>query len=157
MGQSCVCVSNARFFLGGGLVHENYWARSPELFRFREHVESIESFERDFVEAGFVGSLYLPHEIPYWGPVLESAGGVLHSPEAGILDGLNAESDADGIAQTWLGSFQVLDAPDRMGHALWGQLTYTGTELSRICLSMEPAGSCSPVSCFIRMRGLWIV
>lgn len=24
-------------------------------------------------------------------------------------------------------------------------------------LSMEPAGSCSPVSCFIRMRGLWMV
>jgi len=119
-------------FFWGGLVHENHWARSPELFRFREHVESIESFERDFVEAGFVGSLYLPHEIPYWGPVLESAGGALYSPEAGILDGLNAESDADGVAQIWLGSFQVLDAPDRMDHALWGQLTYTGTELGRI-------------------------
>lgn len=117
---------------GFGLTAESHWARSPDSHRFRDQISAIKAFERDYVTAGIAGSLYLPNEIPYWGPVLESKGGVSTPPEVGALTGLGAQLDPQGRANSWMGSFTILSDSSRIDHEHWGRLIYTGTELGRV-------------------------
>lgn len=115
-----------------GLSAESHWARPAGEFRLSQQVEAIAEFERDFVETGRAGSLYLPADVPYWGPVLESAGGELHRPEEGLLLALGLPADSAGWTDSWLGRFRVLEGNKRIEHERWGRLTYTGTELGRV-------------------------
>ncbi len=118
-----------------GLVAEKHWARPPGEFRLRDQIAAIEDFHQDYVQVGRPGSLYLPSDVPYWGPVLESMGGVIHRPEDGLLRALELPEDATGWVDSWLGRFRVLEGNKRIEHESWGRLTYTGTELGRVWFS----------------------
>jgi hypothetical protein len=122
-----------------GIAAESHWSRSPEEFRFRDQIAAIETFEREYLEEGRVGSLYLPNDVPYWGAVLESAGGEMHRPEDGILVALALDPKSAGWVESWLGSFRILEGNKRIEHEHWGRLTFTGVELGRVWFE-DPAG-----------------
>ncbi|MBT5903823.1 MAG: hypothetical protein HOH58_17115 [Opitutaceae bacterium] len=115
-----------------GLSAERHWARPPGEFRFRDHIMAIENFREDYVETRRQGSLYLPNDVPYWGPVLESEDGQLHHPEDGLLVALILPENSDGWVDSWLGRFRILEDNKRLDHENWGRLTYTGTEMGRV-------------------------
>lgn len=122
-----------------GIPAAPHWARPAGDFRFQDHIPAIVAFERDYLKPNRPGSLYLPNDVPYWGPVLESAGGELHRPEDGLLRALEAEEGPDGWVDSWFGSFRVLEGNKRIEHEHWGRLTFTGIELGRIWF-VDPAG-----------------
>lgn len=122
-----------------GLSAETHWARPAGAFRIRDQVAAIAEFEQERLERGRPGSLYLPTDVPYWGPVLESAGGELHRPEDGLLQALGLPESSSGWISSWLGRFRVLEGNKRIEHERWGRLTYTGTEAGRVWF-IDPAG-----------------
>lgn len=122
-----------------GVSAETHWSRPAGEFRWRDFSPALAAFHRDYVEPGQPGSLYVPNRVPYWGPVLESAGGELHRPEEGLKAALGLAETADGWVSSWLGSFRVLEGNKRIEHERWGRLTYTGTELGRVWF-VDPAG-----------------
>ncbi|GAB5560694.1 MAG: hypothetical protein SynsKO_23410 [Synoicihabitans sp.] len=115
-----------------GLSGEKHWARPAGEFRWRDQIVAIQDFHEDFVQIHRPGSLYLPSDVPYWGPVLESAGGVLHRPEEGLLRALDLPAESTGWVDSWLGRFRILEGNEQLEHASWGRLTYTGTEKGRV-------------------------
>ena len=64
-----------------GLPFLNHWAREPQLFYFKDYVQQIEVFENDFLKNAQSANLYIPSDVPYWGPVLKS-GTSMFSDEA---------------------------------------------------------------------------
>ena len=115
-----------------GMRAETHWARPAGEFRLRDFTPAIAAFERDHMQSGTPGSLYVPSDIPYWGLVLESAGGELHRPEEGLSAALGLAEFSDDWIPSWLGSFRVLEGNKRIEHERWGRLIYTGTELGRV-------------------------
>lgn len=58
--------------LVSGLPFLNHWAREPKLFFFRDYVQAIEAFETNYLKTDQTAQLYVPSDVPYWGPVLKS-------------------------------------------------------------------------------------
>lgn len=120
-----------------GWTRENHWARSVGEFQFRNYIEAVDEFAQHTKENGKPASLYVPAVIPYWGLVLESGGGRMHWPEAGIMDALpNTPRDGSMIASSKIGSFSIIPAAAKgpsteIHHEWWGRLSYTGVEAGR--------------------------
>jgi hypothetical protein len=110
-----------------GLPGQNHWARPATTFHLRDAVPAIEAFSRTSGPA----SLYVPADVPYWGPVLEKQGGVVIAPEVGLVAAVQAQPDSQGGYQSWLGSFRVTD-DGWIEHAARGRLHFTGVERGRV-------------------------
>jgi len=102
----------------------NHWARPAVAFHLRDFVADIERFERAYVLIGQPGSLYVPADVPYWGPVLESAGGLRVSAEA--------DPTAVLAPMVRLGGWRLSDRPSWIEHEGLGALQFDGVEGGRV-------------------------
>lgn len=80
--------------LMSGLPFLNHWAREPQLFFFRDYVQPIEAFETDYLKNDQPAQLYIPSDVPYWGPVLKSGTSIIS----------DIDSEADFTPVTAVGS-----------------------------------------------------
>mgnify|MGYP001599546989 CR=1 FL=1 len=120
-----------------GAARENHWSRPAGEVRLRDFATEIERFQQDARSSTVAATLYIPAPIPYWGLVLESAGGFWHHPDGGIVDGLGVISNPNGVIDSWLGRFELVPTAEdtceiKIDHERWGRLRYTGIEAGRI-------------------------
>lgn len=124
--------------LGGLLLlslgAQNHWARPAVWFHLRDALPAIRQLE---AQAG-PASLYIPSDVPYWGPVLEKDGGVTVPPSAGLAKAIGAKAEADGKYSSWLGRFTPA-AGAWVRHETRGRLEFTGVERGRVFFR-DPAG-----------------
>lgn len=118
--------------LVAGLPRLNHWARPALAFHLRDFAEDIEQFERECVARGEPGSLYVPMDVPYWGPVLESAGGVRRGAEADPLEALRSMVGGRDREHSWLETVRRSDRPGWIEHELLGPLRFEGEEAGRL-------------------------
>ncbi|HRG55827.1 MAG TPA: hypothetical protein PLG56_07300, partial [Lacunisphaera sp.] len=121
--------------LAFSLPGQNHWARGATSYRLRDALPAIQQLAQQSGPA----SLYVPADIPYWGPVLEKAGGVVIPPGAGLASAIGARPEADGRYVSWLGRFTATPADAWIDHAVLGRLEFTGVERGRVFFR-DPAG-----------------
>ncbi len=110
------------------LPGQNHWARAATRFHLRDFVPAIEAFAKTTGP----GSLYIPADVPYWGPVLEKEGGLVIPPPQGLPAAVQATATEDGRYSSWLGRFR-LGGPDQwIDHETRGRLQFTGVERGRV-------------------------
>jgi hypothetical protein len=110
------------------LPGQNHWSRGVTTFRLRDAVPAIRQLEQ---QAG-PASLYVPADIPYWGPVLEKDGGVVIPPDTGLATAVEARRESDGQAVSWLGRFTTETEGGWITHETLGRLKFTGLERGRV-------------------------
>jgi len=116
-----------------GLARNQHWSRATETFRWSEQIAAVEEFRNGPLAAAEPASLYLPNDIPYWGIVLESAGGLVRRPDEGVVAGLDADEIQPGLFSSWLGDFRFSHVAEDPAfrwiyHQHLGELRYTGVE-----------------------------
>ena len=121
--------------LAFSLPGQNHWARGATTYRLRDALPAIQQLAQQSGPA----SLYVPADIPYWGPVLEKAGGVVIPPGAGLASAIGVRPEADGRYVSWLGRFTAAPAGAWIDHAVLGRLEFTGAERGRVFFR-DPAG-----------------
>jgi len=117
-----------------------HWSRPVERYRLRDAVPAIERMVAQYERDGQPASLYIPADIPYWGPVLEKGGGVIVPPSVGLVRALDARSDSDGKFSSWLGRFTPIAGGPWIQHEAWGRLEFSGVERGRVFFR-DPADS----------------
>ena len=95
--------------------------------RSRDAVPAIEQFSRQ----GGPASLYIPSDIPYWGPVLEKEGGLVVPPDVGLAEAIGAKAEQPEHYTSWLGRFTTAPA-HWIDHETRGRLRFTGIERGRV-------------------------
>jgi hypothetical protein len=118
-----------------GLREQNHWARAATRFHLRDAVPAIEQFARQSGPA----SLYVPADVPYWGPVLEKGGGLVVPPEAGLARAIDAKQTRPGHYHSWLGQFTTPGPGNWIEHETRGRLQFTGVERGRVFFR-DPSG-----------------
>lgn len=113
------------------LPSARHWSRPAGQFRLRDAVPAIEAMVAQYKRDHRPASLYIPADIPYWGPVLEVGGGRTVPPEAGLGAALDAKPVGHEEYESWLGHFTVLDTAGGMLHEKMGRLRFTGLEQGR--------------------------
>ncbi|HEX7631672.1 MAG TPA: hypothetical protein VF388_06040, partial [Lacunisphaera sp.] len=109
------------------LPGQNHWARAATVFHLRDAVPAIEQFSRQ----GGPASLYIPSDIPYWGPVLEKEGGLVVPPDVGLAEAIGAKAEQPEHYTSWLGRFTTAPA-HWIDHETRGRLRFTGIERGRV-------------------------
>ena len=135
-----------------GQIH---WARPAVWFHLRDAIPAIDSLRAQYARDGQPASLYIPADIPYWGPVLEVSGGRIVPPEAGLAGAIGATPDKDGRFASWLGRFTILAPGNWIMHETWGRLEFTGVEKGRVFFR-DPTGRLLFTSPLLYPR-LWIL
>lgn len=113
------------------LPGQNHWARPAVRFHLRDALPAIQHLRTQYAFDGKPASLYIPADVPYWGPVLAVGGGVVIPPDAGLAKAIDATPRTDGSFDSWLGRFRAKDAP-WIEHAALGRLEFTGVEQGRV-------------------------
>ncbi|HVT73887.1 MAG TPA: hypothetical protein VHD61_12180 [Lacunisphaera sp.] len=121
---------------GGGLLAvslpgQNHWARPAVRFHLRDALPAIRHLRAQYAFDHQPASLYIPSDVPYWGPVLEVGGGEVVRPEVGAARALGATPRPDGGFDSWLGRFRSPGGP-WIEHAALGRLEFTGIEQGRV-------------------------
>jgi hypothetical protein len=111
-----------------GLPGQNHWSRSATRFHLRDAVPAIEAFSSQVGP----GSLYVPADVPYWGPVLELGGGLVVTPEVGLVQAVGARVAPEGGYASWLGRFKLAGPDQWIEHESRGRLQFTGMERGRV-------------------------
>ncbi len=114
------------------LPGEIHWSRPAVWFHLRDTVPAIEQLKTRYAKDGRPASLYIPTDIPYWGPVLEVGGGRTIPPKAGLANAVGATPDGKGRFNSWLGRFTALGQGNWIEHQAWGRLEFTGVEKGRV-------------------------
>jgi hypothetical protein len=109
------------------LPGQNHWARPATRFHLRDAVPAIENLSRQPGPA----SLYVPSDVPYWGPVLEKDGGLVVPSDAGLAQAVGAQADSSGHYSSWLGRFTASGPGRWVEHETRGRLQFTGLERGR--------------------------
>lgn len=110
-----------------GVPYQSHWSRAPGLYSFREYLPAIRQWEQAHEKSPAGASLYLPHDIPYDGVVLEIQGGEIRLPEEGLAQAIDARpTNAPGSYQSWLGRFQAEANAPWIVHEAWGRLEFLG-------------------------------
>ncbi len=117
------------------LPGQNHWARGVATYHLRDALPAIQQLEQQTGPA----SLYVPADIPYWGPVLEKNGGVLIPPGTGLASAVGARPEAAGQYVSWLGRFTAQPEGTWINHEALGRLAFTGVERGRVFFR-DPAG-----------------
>lgn len=107
---------------------QNHWARPAEHFHLRAAAPAIAQLAAQPGPA----SLYIPSDIPYWGPVLEKGGGVTLPPSTGLAPAIGARREPAGNFTSWLGRFAPIVGGAWIGHETLGRLEFTGVERGRV-------------------------
>lgn len=110
-----------------GLPAQNHWARPATRFHLRDAEPAIAQLAKQTGPA----SLYIPSDVPYWGPVLEKNGGLVVQPDVGLPQAIGARADAPNHFSSWLGRFTV-DPGNWIEHETRGRLRFTGVERGRV-------------------------
>jgi hypothetical protein len=110
------------------LPGQNHWARGAATYHLRDALPAIQQLEQQTGPA----SLYVPADIPYWGPVLEKNGGVVIPPGAGLASAVGARPEGAGQYVSWLGRFTAQPAGIWINHQTRGRLEFTGLERGRV-------------------------
>ncbi len=110
------------------LPGQNHWARPATRFHLRDAGPAIEELSKQSGPA----SLYLPSDVPYWGPVLEKNGGLVVPPETGLVQAIGARPGVDDHYESWLGRFQAAGPGNWIEHETRGRLQFTGIERGRV-------------------------
>jgi hypothetical protein len=119
-----------------GQVH---WSRPAVWFHLRDALPAMAELRAQHVRDGRPASLYIPADIPYWGPVLEVGGGRLVPPAAGLVGAVDAKPDGTGHYQSWLGRFATSGQDRWINHEWWGRIEFAGLEKGRVFFH-DPAG-----------------
>lgn len=114
-----------------------HWSRPAERFHLRDAAPAIERLAADFARDGRPASLYVPADIPYWGPVLEVGGGEVVPPERGLAAAVRAQRGSDGRWQSWLGRWAEPNAAGWLELAPVGRVRFAGLETGRVFLRDE--------------------
>ncbi len=114
------------------LPGEIHWSRPAVWFHLRDAVPAIEQLKARYARDGRPASLYIPTDIPYWGPVLEVGGGRTIPPEIGLAKAVGATPDGEGGFNSWLGRFAESGRGNWIEHRTWGRLEFTGVEKGRV-------------------------
>jgi hypothetical protein len=110
------------------LPGQNHWARPATRFHLRDAGPAIEAFSKQTGPA----SLYIPSDVPYWGPVLEKDGGLVVQPDAGLVQAIGARPESDGHYVGWIGRFAVSGPGNWVDHETRGRLQFGGLERGRV-------------------------
>lgn len=108
------------------LPGQNHWARPATQFHLRDAIPAIEQLSQQNGPA----SLYIPADIPYWGPVLEKDGGFVVPPDVGLAQAIGAKAEQPGHYTSWLGRFTT-GSDNWIDHETRGRLRFTGIERGR--------------------------
>lgn len=135
-----------------GQVH---WSRPAMWFHLRDALPAIERLKTQYARDGQPASLYIPTDVPYWGPVLEVGGGRTIPPEAGLAKAIGATPDAQGNFDSWLGRFTETGEGKWIEHQAWGRIEFTGVEKGRVFFH-DPAGRLLFTSLLLYPR-LWML
>lgn len=115
-----------------GMRKAKHWTREFEHFPWSEQVPAVRQFALPGAEST-PASLYVPSDVPYWGPVLKRNGGYQHLPEMGwvTIRGLEQSPEtAEAIA--WFGRFRVGTSWPWIEHELLGKVEYHGEFEGRV-------------------------
>lgn len=126
--------------LATALPGQVHWSRPVVWFHWRDAVPAINRLQARYARDGQPDSLYVPADIPYWGPVLEVGGGRKIPPEAGVVNAIGATPEADGHFDSWLGRFTTSGPGNWIEHQRWGRIEFTGLERGRVFFR-DDAGS----------------
>lgn len=110
------------------LPGQNHWARAATRFHLRDAVPAI----ADLSKQNGPASLYLPADVPYWGPVLEKGGGLVVPPGVGLVQAVGARPETANRYASWLGRFTVTGPANWIEHDTRGRLQFTGLERGRV-------------------------
>jgi hypothetical protein len=135
-----------------GSVH---WSRPAVWFHLRDALPAIAELRAQFTRDGRPASLYVPSDVPYWGPVLEVGGGLVIPPDAGLAGAVGARPDGTGRFDSWLGRFREAGRDRWIEHEKWGRLEFTGLEKGRVFFH-DPAGRLLFTSPLLYPR-LWVL
>ena len=116
-----------------------HWSRPVERYRLRDAVPAIEAMVAQYARDSQPASLYIPADIPYWGPVLEVGGGRFVSAAAGPVAALEAQRQPDGNYRSWTGQFTLTPESGWLNHELIGRVQFTGLEQGR-AFFRDPGG-----------------
>ena len=141
--------------LATALPGQVHWSRPVRWFHWREAIPAINELKARYARDGQPASLYVPADIPYWGPVLEVGGGRKIPPEAGLVDAIGATPDPQGGFDSWLGRFARPGEGNWIQHQVWGRIEFTGVEHGRVFFR-DPAGRLMFTSPLVFPR-LWIL
>jgi hypothetical protein len=117
--------------LATALPTATHWSRPVERYRLRAAVPAIERMVAQYSRDGQPASLYIPTDIPYWGPVLEVGGGRFVPAAAGPVAALEAQRQPDGSYRSWAGQFTFATESGWLNHELLGRIQFAGIEQGR--------------------------
>ncbi|MBI2813212.1 MAG: hypothetical protein HYX71_02880 [Opitutae bacterium] len=117
--------------LAMALPTATHWSRPVERYRLRDAVPAIKRMVAQYARDGQPASLYIPADIPYWGPVLEVGGGRFVPAAAGPVAALEAQRQPDDSYRSWAGQFTSDHEPGWLNHELIGRVQFTGIEQGR--------------------------
>lgn len=110
-----------------GVPDQSHWARPTGHYTFHQFIPQIRAWEKGLPESSGGQSLYLPHDIPYDGPVLEARGGKVRLPDQGLASALGATPvETPHHYQSWLGAFRQDPGSPWVLHQEWGRLEFLG-------------------------------
>jgi hypothetical protein len=120
-----------------GMRGAKHWTREFEHFPWSEQVSSIQHFAQQALDST-PASLYVPSDVPYWGPVLERNGGFQHLPGMGwsTLRGLERSANTTE-AHAWFGRFKVGTSWPWIEHDRLGWVEYRGEFEGRVWFRNE--------------------
>ncbi|MFI5335216.1 MAG: hypothetical protein ACHQ5A_00390 [Opitutales bacterium] len=114
------------------LPGEIHWSRPAVWFHLRDAIPAVENLRAQHARDGRPASLYLPSDVPYWGPVLEVGGGQIVRAAVGVVQAVGATPDASGRYTSWLGRFARTGPDNWIDHEAWGRIEFTGIEKGRV-------------------------
>jgi hypothetical protein len=115
-----------------GLPKATHWSRSPETFKISNYAEAIEMFENEYLNTGKRGVLYIPSDVPYWGPLLISGDGPVPDSQLNLVEAVSSSTIARKEFNTWITQFQQGTDTNRVEHPTLGPLHYDGLAEGRV-------------------------
>ena len=114
-----------------GVTAENHWAREPKYFRIGDFVGEITQFKHEHLKGENNATLYIPSDVPYWGPVLKSQiqGPETVSPTLSLVPTVTHRGKS---FKSWLSAFEQSTDSNHVTHPQLGPLTYNGLAEGRI-------------------------
>ena len=100
--------------------------KASGVFKLKDYVAAIRSFEDEYRETGEPATLYVPMDVIFWGPVLKKGGGYEYLAPLPLADGLGCKPDEEGNCDSWLGKFRQIPDSQMIEHERLGLLEFLG-------------------------------
>jgi hypothetical protein len=126
-----VCAIQA-LLLVVGLPKVNHWSREHETFRIRDFVSEIKTFQSKYLKTGKPGVLYVPSDVPYWGPVLRSGNEPPETNEPNLRTDASISTIAREDFPQRMVPFKQNSGSNIVEHPKLGKLSYDGLAEGRL-------------------------